>query len=162
MRPIIKIKKTMFEIILNTISIASFIGIFIYLKLVWSDIPKTVPMHFDSAGQVDNYGDKEFIFILPMIGAILWIVLTILEKFPHTYNYLNLTPENIERQYKNGSMMINVMKNEISIFFTYITWNTINISISKNVSLNDYFLLIFLTTIFGSIAFFFIRSIRLK
>ncbi|MDF2607352.1 MAG: hypothetical protein K0S34_1547 [Bacillales bacterium] len=162
MRPIIKIKKTMFEVILNTISIASFICILIYLKLSWSDIPETVPMHFDSTGKVDNYGAKEFIFILPMVGAILWIMLTILEKFPHTYNYINLTSENIEKQYKNGSMMINILKNEISIFFTYLTWNTVNIAISKNVSLNNYFLLIFLTTIFGSIAVFFIRSIRLK
>jgi uncharacterized membrane protein len=89
----------------------------LYLLMEWSSLPNRVPMHYDFFGEVDKWGSKGIIFLHPIIGAVLWIGPTILEKFPHVYNYIvDLTEENIERQYKNGRIMINVIKNEILIY----------------------------------------------
>ncbi|MBT2572178.1 VanW family protein [Planococcus sp. ISL-110] len=46
------------------------------------------------------------LFLLSLIGAVLWIGMTVLERYPHTYNYLNLIEENAEGQYKNASLMM--------------------------------------------------------
>ena len=105
-----------------------FIASILYLLMEWSSLPNRVPMHYNFFGEVDKWGSKGTIFSHPIIGAVLWIGLTILEKFPHVYNYIiNLTEENIERQYKNGRIMVNVVKNEILIYISYSIWKDVKI-----------------------------------
>lgn len=45
-----------------------------YLALNYSDLPPSLPIHFDSFGQADRIADKVTIFILPTAGAIVWLV----------------------------------------------------------------------------------------
>lgn len=108
-------------------------------------------------------GQQRGHFFLPITGAILWMGLAILEKFPHLYNYMVvLTEENIERQYKNASTMINVVKNEILLYIAYCSWKDVNITYGRDVVLETWDLPIFLLILFGSIGFFIIRSFRLQ
>jgi hypothetical protein len=97
-----------------------------------------------------------------VVGLITWILLTIIEKFPHIYNYLFLTAENEEQQYKNARLMINVLKNEILIFFVYMSWVSGQIANGNNNNLSLWDLPIFIIGITGTIAFFIVRSIKLK
>jgi hypothetical protein len=128
----------------------------------WSSLPNRVPMHYDFFGEVDKWGSKGIIFLHPIIGAVLWIGLTILEKFPHVYNYIvDLTEENIERQYKNGRIMINVIKNEILIYISYSICKDIKVAYGHNIAFGTLDLLLFLI-LFGSISFFIVRSFRLR
>jgi uncharacterized membrane protein len=156
-------KKTPLENALNIFSLLVFIGSVLYLLMEWSSLPNRVPMHYNLVGEVDKWGSKIMIFVSPIIGAILWIGLTILEKFPHIYNYMIvLTEENIEQQYKNGRIMINVIKNEIFIYMAYCNWKDVKVAFGHDVVLENWDSLIFLFILFGSIAFFIIRSFRLQ
>jgi hypothetical protein len=120
-------------------------------------------MHYDFFGEVDKWGSKGIIFSHPIIGAVLWISLTILEKFPHVYNYIiNLTEENIEQQYKNGRIMVNVVKNEILIYISYSIWKDVKIAYGHDIAFGTWDLLLSLIILFGSIGFFIVRSFRLK
>jgi uncharacterized membrane protein len=162
-RPVLKIEKTPLEIALNIISSLLFIGSVLYLLMEWPSLPNRVPMHYNFFGEVDKWGSKGIIFLHPIIGAALWIGLTILEKFPHAYNYIvGLTEENIERQYKNGRIMINVIKNEILIYISYSIWKDIKIAYGHDIAFGTWDLALFLIVLFGSIGFFIVRSFRLR
>ncbi|MBD7964968.1 DUF1648 domain-containing protein [Fictibacillus norfolkensis] len=161
-RPKLKIPRTWLENFLDITSIALLVLGTVSLISEWAAIPDTVPTHFNAAGEPDGWGNKSNLWILIVMGAVTWLLLTVLEKYPHIYNYFNLTEENVERQYNNARIMINVMKNEILIFFVYMTWACSKVAKGDSEGLSVWVLPIFVIGITGSIAFFIVRSIKWK
>lgn len=55
----------------------------IYLAYVWNDLRETVPMHWDVNGEIDRYGDKfELLmipFLLPLLVYVLFSVIPIID-----------------------------------------------------------------------------------
>jgi len=88
-------------------------------------LPDTIPMHFDFKGNIDRYGSKHFIWILPIIGLVTHLSLKHLLKFPHTYNYITpVTEDNAERLYRSGQSII-----RYTLLFTQIVFLLITIAI---------------------------------
>ncbi|WP_029268201.1 DUF1648 domain-containing protein [Virgibacillus alimentarius] len=161
-RPVLKIKQTPIEKILNIIAFVIFLGSILYILFEWSSMPNEVPGHYNAIGEVDRWGRKGELWIVPFVGLVLWVGLSILEKFPHIHNYSNLTEDNAEQQYKNSRLMLNFLKNEILLIFAYINWKDIQVAKGQAESLGIWFLPIFLIIIFGTLIFFVLRSLRLK
>ncbi|MQR95848.1 DUF1648 domain-containing protein [Fictibacillus phosphorivorans] len=161
-RPKLNLPRTRLENFLDIASIALLIVGIMSLISDWAGIPDTVPTHFNAAGDPDGWGSKSNLWILIVIGVVTWLLLTVLEKYPHIYNYFNLTEENVERQYKNARMMINVMKNEILLFFVYMTWACSKVAKGVSEGLSVWVLPIFIVGITSTIAFFIVRSIKWK
>ncbi|MBP2257926.1 DUF1648 domain-containing protein [Virgibacillus alimentarius] len=161
-RPVLKIKQTPIEKILNIIAFVIFLGSILYILFEWSSMPNEVPGHYNAIGEVDRWGRKGELWIVPFVGLVLWVGLSILEKFPHIHNYSNLTEDNAEQQYKNSRLMLNFLKNEILLIFSYINWKDIQVAKGQAESLGICFLPIFLIIIFGTLIFFVLRSLRLK
>ena len=160
-RPILNLKITLLELLLNVITLAAFVGMLVYLISSWTIIPSEIPAHYNAAGEVDRWGGKGEILILPIIGLLMWIGMTVLEKFPHVYNYIHLTKENARAQYLNGRLLINVLKNEIVLLFSYITWKSVQVAVGEHDSLGVWFLPVFLLIIFGSTVYFIVKSLLL-
>jgi len=40
---------------------------FIYLGYVWNSLPEKVPMHWNYKGEIDRYGDKQELLLIPLI-----------------------------------------------------------------------------------------------
>lgn len=161
-RPKLELKITPLELILNSIGMIIFIGSLIYLISVWTTLPGEVPAHYNGVGEVDRWGSKWEMIILPITGGIMWIGMTVLERYPHVYNYTNITKENVRVQYLNGRMMINVLKNLIVVIFAYLTWKDVQIALGHQDSLGVWFLPVFLVLIFGSMGYFIVKSFRLS
>ena len=90
--------------------------IFSFLKL-----PEIIPIHFDARGRPDNYGNKWTLFLLPVIGTIVYAGITYLNKFPWVFNYLvQITEENVESQYSIATRMLRILKCSIMIIFISI------------------------------------------
>ncbi len=80
-----------------------------------------MPKHFNVFGQPDSYANKNIIWFLPALGLILYIGMTILNKYPHVFNYpIKLTNENAEKLYKIGTKTIRFLKIVIIISFAYL------------------------------------------
>ncbi len=161
-RPKLKIPKTLLENFLDIAAISLFIAAAGSLIMQWTSIPNTVPTHFNAAGEPDGWGSKNNLWILLAIGLMTWILLTIVEKFPHIYNYFNLTEENAERQYKNARLMLNIIKNEMLLFFVYMSWVSAGVAKEAQEGLGVWILPIFIIGITATIAIFIVRSIKLK
>ena len=40
---------------------------FIYLAFLWNQLPDSVPLHWNASGEIDRYGSKSTLLILPML-----------------------------------------------------------------------------------------------
>ena len=160
-QPKIDIPKSRFERLFNVVAFGVLAASIVYLITQYGGLPDKVPAHFNGAGEVDRFGNKIELIILPSIALALWIGMTVLEKYPHTFNYMNLTKENAEAQYRNGRKMMNVLKNEIALLFSYLSFQSIQISKELAEGIGMFFMPVFLVAIFGSLIFFSIRMFRL-
>tara|TARA_R110001583_G_scaffold125143_1_gene276648 strand:- start:124 stop:768 length:645 start_codon:yes stop_codon:yes gene_type:complete len=52
---------------------------FIYLAYIWNDLPKKVPIHWNGEGEIDGYGDKVSLILIPILLSLLtYVILTLI------------------------------------------------------------------------------------
>ncbi|GAA0500771.1 DUF1648 domain-containing protein [Salinibacillus aidingensis] len=108
---------------LNAVTLIIILGTYIYLAFVFPGLPEEVPMHFNLAGEADNWGNKAFILVLPLIFAIILLPLHFLQRTPYMYNFpVKVTEENASRLYRLGRLLLAVMNVEMALLMVFITW----------------------------------------
>jgi uncharacterized membrane protein len=154
-RPKIRVTPSQTDI---TVEITTAIGMLtsvIIMALYWQRLPATIPTHFGFNGQPDAWGSKSTIFLLPAISIGMYLLLTIVSRFPHIFNYpMKITQENAERQYRLAVSMMRWLKLELAWMFTYLTWSTILVALGKAHGLGSGFAIITLIAMFGTIAIY--------
>lgn len=154
----LKIKKNKYDIGVEIICLILLIGVLIYLFINWNSIPGKIPGHYNAMGEIDRMGSKKELFLLPIIGWLMYSGMTLLEQFPKVWNTgVTVTEENKERVYSVIKNMLNTMKLIVVAVFVYLTINS-----SQTMPLSVWFLPVFLTLMFGSIIFFIIKLVRVK
>lgn len=129
-RPEIKIEKTMSEKFWDIIGYSFFIVSIIFLIYAWGKLPEEIPAHFNMAGEVNRWGSKYEILILPIIGLFTIVFLQVLEKFPHVHNYpKRLNESNAEAFYLNSRKLLNITKNMTLIIFALIIFDVLLIAL---------------------------------
>lgn len=70
---------------------------FIMIAVLWSEIPDTIPIHWNIHGEVDRWGSRAFIFLLPLINIGVYLLFMAIphidpkkriEEFGNLYNLL--------------------------------------------------------------------------
>jgi hypothetical protein len=161
-KPKLNIPKSALQRVFDIITLIVFAAGIIHLFTVWGQLSDQVPAHYNAAGEVNRWGSKWELILLPIIAAFLAIFMTFLEKHPEWHNYMNLNENNIEFQYKNSILLLNVIKNECVLLFVFVDYNIVQVALGKAESLGILFLPIFLVILFGSMLFFIVRSIKHK
>lgn len=162
-RPVIKVPYTFLDYLLSWGSLLALICMCIFLLESFGSLPETVPVHFGADGKPDSWGNAAQLWILPGIGAVLWVCLTIVEGFPHIYNFpIEITEHNALDQYKNAVRLLTFIKAEITIFFSYLIWKTVEISRDAADSLGLWSVLGFLAVVFITIGIYIWRSYNLE
>ena len=97
---------------------------FIYLAYVWNDLPERVPMHYNIKGEIDRYGDKSELLIIPFIMPVLiYIIFLVVPK---------IDPKNKLQQMGNKFQTIKVLLTTfMSVLALYIIYSTKNASLSN-------------------------------
>jgi uncharacterized membrane protein len=125
-QPKIKIAWTAFDIALEVIGFIALMGIWMMLLYFYPKLPHTIPIHFDGAGKIDGYGNKFIIIFEPIVASVLFIGLSILNKYPHIFNYSSqITPENAAYQYRLATRLIRYIKLVIVLLFAFIMYTSI-------------------------------------
>lgn len=108
--------------ILNILCLIVLIGITIYLIIRWNAMPKLIPTHYDFAGNVDSYGSKGSVLMMPIMSWVLYILITVLEMFPALWNTgVKVTEENKFRVYAILRLMLDIIKFIMVVSFAYTT-----------------------------------------
>ena len=51
---------------------------FIYLAFIWKNLPDSVPIHWDIEGDIDRYGDKSELILIPiLLPLLIYVIFTI-------------------------------------------------------------------------------------
>ncbi|CEP42171.1 DUF1648 domain-containing protein [Paraclostridium sordellii] len=151
-------KRNKYDVGINFICLILLFGISIYLYINWNKLPDKIPGHYNFLGVVDRWGTKEELLLLPIIGWIVYISMTVVGAFPQFYQVkIKITPENKDCVYNVLRNMVNTLKLFVTIAFVFLTINSLLCS-----NLPIWFLPIFLIFIFSSIVFFHMKLLKLK
>lgn len=162
-RPKIKIELSLADKSIEILAWLSILSIWILAIYFYSNLPSTIATHFNALGQPDDYGSKATILLLPIIGTVLFIGLSILNMFPHIFNYPKaITEENARSQYTLATKMIRLLKLSVSLIFTWIVVQIYQSSSGKSVGLGIWFLPLILALIFIPVIFFTIKMLKNK
>lgn len=125
-RPKIKVPLEGLDIIIDLISATLLILLIAYAILSYSELPDTIPSHFNAKGEVDGYSEKSMLWLLPAIGIVLFFGLYIINKFPHMHNYMvNITEENALKNYRLSTRIVRFTNLFIMVIFGIITYSIV-------------------------------------
>ena len=130
---------------------------FILVAVFFLNLPETIPTHFNIKGIADGYGNKNDIWMLPLLNLITYLGLTLLitKVKPHHYNYpIKVTEENAPIVYGLSLKMLVWLNFGIAILFTLLSLHTL--LLAKEITTIDlgWLLLVFITSItFGPLFF---------
>lgn len=162
-RPILDIPYSQLEIILEAISAVGVLVLIILIILSWSELPDKIPSHFGASGLPDAWGSKLSVWFLPGMGVGLYALLTIVSRFPHTFNYLwAVTEENAEKQYQIARTMVGALKAEVIWLFVYMEFAIIQVAMGKTNGIGVVFLPITLIVVFGTIFLCLIKGYKAR
>jgi len=162
-RPKIKLNPTTTDTIVEIIGWLLVLIIWVFTITNYAKLPETIPIHFNAAGQANGFGGKATILILPLIATVLYIVLTIINKFPQIFNYpTNITEENALAQYTNATRMIRYLKLIIVLIFGLVAFKTIQNANGQTDGLGIWFLPLTLGLIFIPLIYFIVKSFKAK
>ena len=137
-RPIKKLALFKQDLLMEGLGWAVLVFLFGYSILQYPQLPATIPTHFNLEGKPDGYGSKASILLLPVIGAVLFGGMPILNKYPHIFNYLyTVTEENAERQYRSATRLIRVMKLLVVCLFAFLQYKVIKGATSGNARIGN-------------------------
>ncbi len=115
----------------------------------YRSLPDTIPIHFNYKGEADNFGSKPTIWLLPGLGTGLFVMMTLVNRIPHQFNYATkITEANAVFQYTLAQRLIRYLKLIIMCLFTFILGMMVWQTQGKDSSMNAWFLPFFLAMIF--------------
>ncbi len=162
-RPKIELKLTQTDMILEIFGWAAIFGIWTLTLVNYFELPEIIPTHFNGIGKADGFGNKANILILPFVSTLLFVGLTILNKYPHVFNYPSeITNENALHHYTNATRLIRYLKLIIVIIFGLIVFKTIQNVKGSADGLGTWFLPSIIAMIFIPIIYFLMNTNRKK
>jgi len=151
-------KRSRYDIVINSICLLLLLGVTGYLAANWSSIPDKISGHYNAMEEVDRWGNKIELLVLAIIGWIMYIGITVLEHFPQAWNTgVTVTEENKARIYPILKKMLSTTKLPVVGVFAFLA---VNSALAR--ALPIWFLPVFLVLMFGSIVFYVVRLIRAK
>jgi uncharacterized membrane protein len=104
-------QKLSLSLLLEITSIIVLLGTFIWVGSNYSLLPAIIPVHYNSSGAADGFGAKFFVLIYPFISLLLFIVLTLIIRIPHRFNYaVEVKTQNLEQQYRLVTLFLRFAK----------------------------------------------------
>jgi uncharacterized membrane protein len=160
-RPKTRPPKKFWDKILESIAIMGLlIGIYLAIQ-AWSNLPTTIPIHFDAAGNADGFGPKGMIWLLPAIGVVMVPAMLFLRRFPWLSNVpFEITEENAAYQYGLIVRLLSLLACFVSLLFLLLVYDTLTIAFGGSSLLGWLFMPIFLSGIMGPIIWYFIAALR--
>jgi uncharacterized membrane protein len=162
-RPKIQIELTRPDKIIETAGYLAIIILWVLAIFNYLSLPEIIPIHFNASGLPDGYANRRMIFFLPLIGTILFAGMTVLNKFPHIFNFpVKITAENVLTQYTNATRLIRLLKLVIALVFSVIILFTGLTATGKISGLGAWFLPIVIALIQIPIVYYLVKTISKK
>lgn len=162
-KPKLLVQKDSLDLLVEVFSVIFLTLMFLWPMIHFQELPQFIPKHYSPAGLPDAFGKKYEIWILPSIGLVLFVGLTILNRYPHIFNYpVEITPTNAKRQYKIATKLLRAMKLLICATFFYIGYATVQTALHRQNGLGAIFMPLFLGAIAVTIGYYLYSALKRK
>ena len=154
--PDIEIEPTQKDKIIDAFALLFLALLFLLPLAYFSYLPDRIPTHFNAAGQPDDYGGKNSIWLLPGVGLFTYLMFSYINKMkPSNFSYpTKITPENAASKYRNTLEMLRWMKLLLMVLFLYLVWMTIQAGLGNTAGLHSWFIWVFLAAVAVPIVYF--------
>lgn len=162
-KPKIKIKPTSTDIIVEIIGWLTLGILWVETVSNYSNMVNTNSAHLNVAVQTSHYGDKGTILFLPILGTLLFVGMTIMNKFPYLFNIsADIATNNVEKEYANTTRMIRYLKFAIVLVFAFVVNKTSHTALTNSDVLGTWFLPLILVLILIPLIFYIVDSFKVK
>ncbi len=148
---------------LNIISYVVLLLNWVYVIKQFKHLPNIIPTHFDAYGTANGFGEKNTIWVLPIIATILTIMMSAVIKLPQKLQNRKaeqtVTPSNY---FEKTAFTLSILKLNILLLFFYITYTSIREASQRTPSLGKYFIFVFLLAVLTPTFFLILQSFNLK
>ena len=62
------------------------LGSIVYILIIWKKLPEQIPTHYNFAGEIDGYGGRGTLLLMPIIGLVMDLSLALVCRFPQSWN----------------------------------------------------------------------------
>lgn len=160
-RPQVKIKPNTLDKTIDIIGFLILLSIWTYIGFTYNKLPNTIAIHYNGLGEIDSYGPKWSVIILPIIASLLYGILIWLTKRPHIFSYPNeITTENALKSYTNASKLVRCISLLIVVVCAYIAHRTILFSLDKSGGLGTSFLTVYIGIMFAPLVYFLMNYLK--
>jgi len=157
-------KKTTYDKILEIVAVAALLVSFCPLLLYHTIHPDDVfPTHYNIAGEIDGWGGRSSLWLIPLIGLAFYIGLSILQKYPKIYNYpCKVTEQNANYLYRMGVQLMRHVKACFMIILAYANNDMYMGAINKNSGPIGILYAILMAGMFVPVIIYAIKMVRYK
>ncbi len=146
---------------LNLVCVVGLLALFIIPWYYYAQLPETIPNHFGTSGDPDRYGQKKYIWTLPIIGLMVFLLMTFINKYPHKFNYLQkITEKNAHRQYSLATRMIRILNVFTILLFLHLVYKSIQIALGNATGLGSFSMTLFFLFLLGFTMYSFSQSTK--
>ena len=101
--------------------------------------------------------------MLPVIGTVLFAIISLLNRYPHLFNYPGkITEANAPQQYASATRLLRLLKLGILITFTLVAWKTIAIATGQANGIGWWPLVTLICFIVLPTVYFIVKAVRLS
>jgi len=162
-RPKIKLQLSAFDKMMEVAGLLMLLGLWVFALFAYFNLPDIIPTHFNVSGKVDKYGSKTTVIILAIFCTILFIGLSILNKFPNIFNYaIKITSVNAAAQYTLATRMLRILKLSLTIVFTIVLYFIYSTSLGKMKGIAVWFLPFVFCILLIPTIYFIVKSFKAK
>ncbi len=92
---------------------------FIYLAYIWANLPAEVPLHWNLQGEIDRYGDKSELLLIPILLPLLTYLIFLVVPKIDPKNKL----KNMGNKYRSIKVLLTVFMSILALFILYSSKN---------------------------------------
>jgi len=161
--PKIEVTRSREDKILDIVGFLMLAGMLVYAMVNYGNLPDEIPTHFGFNGKPDNFSPKFNVFVVPIIGLLLYTVMYLLNHVPHLFNYpTDITIENAPQQYRAATKAIRILNVFLAAIFFYLTFAIIRTAKGLQEGLGSTFGVILIVGLIGMLVYTSYMSLKKK
>ena len=114
---------TLYQRIAAILAPAILLGTVAAVLIAWRHLPQQIPTHYDFAGNVNGYGGRGTLLVMPLIGLVADLTVALVERFPESWNTgVRITVFNRVRVYRLTRDLLADLRLCMALIFVLLPW----------------------------------------
>jgi hypothetical protein len=147
-------KRSTLDWVLEVVSLAVLVSIFVNLAANWSELPDRVPHHYGFAGNPNAWGGKGYAWVVPIAAVGLYLLMTAASRYQGLINLPFTVDRKLPEVQKLLLSLSLFLKAAILLTFAYMSRAGINTALARAQGLGPMFAPISLAALLCPTIFF--------